>query len=130
MGCRITEAKKMKLGGSGGGSGRYQSISDKEELEGLQEALQTANEHRDEQGAANIRTEIRAVRNRIEERQKMKKDAWGSDVQKDIQTVQGQARYVRTEVEDKSGRWNDDYATRDGYYVIHEGNKHHVYKVR
>lgn len=49
---------------------------------------------------------------------------------KTIDTVQGTAYFVKTEKEDKSGRWNDDYETRHGYYVIHEGKKHHVYKVR
>jgi len=46
-----------------------------------------------------------------------------------IDTVAGVATYVKTEVEDRYGRWNDDYWTRDGYYVIHEGKRHHVYKV-
>ena len=49
---------------------------------------------------------------------------------KTIGTVQGVADFVKTEVEDEFGRWNDDYWTREGYYVIHEGKKHHVYKVR
>lgn len=39
------------------------------------------------------------------------------------------AKYVTTEVEDKYGRWNQNYYTRDGYWVLHEGIKHHVYKV-
>lgn len=46
-----------------------------------------------------------------------------------IDTVAGKAFYVRTEIEDKQGRWNDSYQTREGYYVIHEGKKHHVYKI-
>jgi hypothetical protein len=46
-----------------------------------------------------------------------------------IDTVVGKALFVRTEKEDKSGRWNDSYYTRDGYWVIHQGKKHHVYKV-
>lgn len=46
-----------------------------------------------------------------------------------IDTVAGKALFVRTEKEDKSGRWNDNYYTRDGYWVIHRGKKHYVYKV-
>jgi len=46
-----------------------------------------------------------------------------------INTIDGEASFVRTEVEDQFGNWNDNYWTRDGFYVIHEGNKHHVYKV-
>ena len=47
-----------------------------------------------------------------------------------IRTVAGEAEYIGTEIEDKRGRWNDNYSTRDGYYVIHHGDKHHVYSVR
>ena len=50
-------------------------------------------------------------------------------VENTINTCQGIAQFIRTEVEDKDGKWNDNYYTRDGYYVIHEGKKHHVYKV-
>jgi len=46
-----------------------------------------------------------------------------------IDTVAGKAFFIKTEVEDESGRWHDDYWTRDGYYVIHEGRRHHVYKL-
>lgn len=46
-----------------------------------------------------------------------------------IKTVSGKALFVRTETEDKLGRWNDRYKTKDGYYVIHEGKKHHIFKV-
>ena len=45
-----------------------------------------------------------------------------------IDTVQGVAVYMCTEMEDSNERWNDDYYTSDRYYVIHEGDKHHVYK--
>ena len=44
-----------------------------------------------------------------------------------IRTIDGLAKFVRTEVEDSQGRWNDNYQTREGYWVIHEGKKHHVY---
>ncbi len=45
-----------------------------------------------------------------------------------INTAQGRAYYVTTEVENEYGSWNDSYETVAGYWVIHEGNKHHVYK--
>lgn len=47
-----------------------------------------------------------------------------------IDTIAGRAYYVRTEIEDEHGKWYDNYWTRDGYWVIHEGKNHHVYKVR
>ena len=50
-------------------------------------------------------------------------------VQKEIGTAMGPAHYIGTEIEDKNGKWNDNYYTRDGFWVIHEGNKHHVYQV-
>jgi len=50
-------------------------------------------------------------------------------MQKSIRTVQGEAYYVKTEVEDKHGNWNDNYWIRDGYYVIHNENEHCVYRV-
>jgi len=50
-------------------------------------------------------------------------------VKKFIRTAQGKAKFVKTEKEDKYGRWNDNYAVRDGFFVIHNGNKHHVYKL-
>ena len=49
--------------------------------------------------------------------------------QEHIDTIRGRALYIRTEEEDAHGRWNDNYYTRDGYYVIHEGRLHHVYQV-
>lgn len=51
------------------------------------------------------------------------------DAPRTINTVQGPARFVRTEVEDANGRWNDSYTTRDGYYVVHRGSHHDVYEV-
>lgn len=50
-------------------------------------------------------------------------------VARSINTVAGKAYYETTEVEDEHGNWNQRYATRDGYWVIHDGKKHHVYKV-
>ena len=48
---------------------------------------------------------------------------------KTIQTVQGKAEYVKTETEDQNGRWNDNYYVRDGYYVIHRGSEHDIYRI-
>jgi hypothetical protein len=47
-----------------------------------------------------------------------------------INTIQGVAEFVKTEVEDAFGRFDDSHSTRDGFYLLHEGKKHHVYKVR
>ena len=46
-----------------------------------------------------------------------------------INVAGGEAKFVKTEVEDSQGNWNDNYNVRDGYYVIHQGAKHHVYKL-
>lgn len=46
-----------------------------------------------------------------------------------ISTVDGPAHYIKTEVEDSDGRWNDDYYVADGFYVLHDGIEHHVYQV-
>ena len=46
-----------------------------------------------------------------------------------IRTVVGEATYKHTEVENKMGRFDDHWATRDGYWVIHKGKYHHVYEV-
>ncbi len=46
-----------------------------------------------------------------------------------IDTAEGRAKFIKTEVEDKDGKWNDNYQTKDGYYLIHQGDKHHVYKL-
>jgi len=48
---------------------------------------------------------------------------------KTIQTLEGVADFVRTEVE-RSDRWNDNYYTRDGFYVVHRGEEHDVYRAR
>ena len=45
-----------------------------------------------------------------------------------IETVDGLKHYYKTEVEDSDGNWNDNYSVRDGFWVIHEGKYHHVYK--
>jgi hypothetical protein len=46
-----------------------------------------------------------------------------------IQVAGGNAYFVKTEVEDAKGKWNDNYYVKDGYYVIHQGKRHHVYKL-
>ncbi len=46
-----------------------------------------------------------------------------------INTISGEAEYVGTEFENRFGRWNDNYTTAAGYYLIHEKDRHHVYKV-
>jgi hypothetical protein len=59
----------------------------------------------------------------------MKREKRERGVAPTIDTVAGKALFIKTEIEDKHGRWNDDYYTKDGYWVIHHGKKHHVYKV-
>jgi len=47
-----------------------------------------------------------------------------------INTFKGRAYYSHTEVETKHGNWNDRWLMSAGEFVIHEGKKHHVYKIR
>jgi hypothetical protein len=47
-----------------------------------------------------------------------------------ISVAGGKAHYIKTEVEDSRGKWDDNYFTKDGYYVLHKGKKHHVYKLK
>jgi hypothetical protein len=47
-----------------------------------------------------------------------------------IGTMDGEAFYWGTEKEDKDGRWSQDWAIRDGFWVIHETPYHYIYKVR
>ena len=54
----------------------------------------------------------------------------GGNVPEAIRTVAGVAYYQRTEVEDENGNWNDSgLSTRNGYWVIHKGPEHHIYKI-
>lgn len=46
-----------------------------------------------------------------------------------INTIAGEAEYIGTEFEDRFERWNDSYTTAAGYWLIHEQDRHHVYKV-
>lgn len=47
-----------------------------------------------------------------------------------IRTVAGESVYKHTEIENKMGRFDDHWATRDGYWVTHKGKYHHVYEVK
>ena len=46
-----------------------------------------------------------------------------------IQTFKGIAYFVTTERENEFGMWDDSWAIRDGFFVIHDGRFHHVYRV-
>jgi len=47
-----------------------------------------------------------------------------------INVAGGVADYIKTETEDARGRWNDNYYVKDGFYVIHKGSEHYIYKLR
>jgi len=52
-----------------------------------------------------------------------------SEVKKTIGTADGEKKYVKTIVEDSQGRWDSSqYSIRNGYWNIHKGNKHHIYR--
>ena len=52
-------------------------------------------------------------------------------VPKTIKTACGTAYFVRTDVENKNGRWRgDNLKIKDGYWIIHRGNKHDIYKTK
>lgn len=52
-------------------------------------------------------------------------------VKKTIQTIDGVAKFVRTDIEDKNEKWKgDNLRTKDGFYVIHVGKKHHIYFIK
>lgn len=40
------------------------------------------------------------------------------------------ATYLFTEIEDINGKWDDSFNVNQGYYLIHDGKYHHVYKVK
>jgi hypothetical protein len=46
-----------------------------------------------------------------------------------ISTVAGRAKLYKIETEDALGRWNQSWRTSDGFWVVHVGKKHYVYKV-
>ena len=48
---------------------------------------------------------------------------------KSINTLLGKATYYTTRMEDEQGRWDDNWSTKDGFFVTHHQNTHHVYKV-
>jgi hypothetical protein len=68
-----------------------------------------------------------AIKHKVEDTKKETLKQIGN-VKKTISTAKGPAEYIGTEVEDSNGRWNDNYNVRDGFWVLHEGEKHHVYK--
>jgi len=45
-----------------------------------------------------------------------------------IQTADGEKKYFKTEFEDDNGKWKDNYSIKDGFWVIHDGKRHHIYK--
>lgn len=51
-----------------------------------------------------------------------------SMVVKVIRTADGQKEYFGTEIEDESGDWDDSYAISDGFWVIHNGRYHDIYR--
>jgi len=71
---------------------------------------------------------MRRSRLRHQSRQTIKTRLFGVPLYIDV--AGGRAKFVRTEVEDSLGRWNDEYQVRDGYWVVHAGNRHHVYFLR
>jgi hypothetical protein len=46
-----------------------------------------------------------------------------------IDVMGGSATYLFTEIEDANGKWDDSYNVNQGYYLIHDGKYHHVYKL-
>jgi uncharacterized protein YeeX (DUF496 family) len=68
--------------------------------------------------------------NRKEVSKNKKRFEYLDNINKTISTISGEAEYVGTEFEDDYGDWHDDYSVKDGYYVIHGDNRHHVYKLK
>jgi len=50
-------------------------------------------------------------------------------VKDSIRTASGEAHYIGTHKENSQGRFPDWYTTTMGYWLIHDGEYHHVYKV-
>jgi len=51
-------------------------------------------------------------------------------MEKIIQTIQGEAEFVRTDIEDINERWEGmNLSIKDGFWIIHNGKEHHIYKV-
>lgn len=64
----------------------------------------------------------------------IKGDTQEHNPKKTIMTLHGEAHYLTTEVEDQYGHWNDSlvkkvYPSSLGFYVIHHGKYHDVYKL-
>ena len=53
-----------------------------------------------------------------------------SKVGTSINTISGKATYSHTEIEDQKENWDDHWTTKNGEYVIHAENQHHVYIVK
>lgn len=52
-------------------------------------------------------------------------------MKKTIKTIQGEAEFVRTDIEDENEKWEGmNLSTKDGFYILHEGKKHHIYQVK
>lgn len=50
-------------------------------------------------------------------------------VKETISTADGEKRYIGTETEDKNENWGQEqYSIKNGYWVIHQGEQHHIYK--
>ena len=47
---------------------------------------------------------------------------------KTIQTARGTKKLYAVSIEDRYGRWDDSYDVRRGYWVIHKGKIHLIYK--
>lgn len=56
---------------------------------------------------------------------KMENDKLGTS----INTMSGKAFYYGSEIEDNNGKFDDSYSTSQGYYLIHSGKYHRIYKL-
>jgi hypothetical protein len=45
-----------------------------------------------------------------------------------IRTADGEKHYYGTEIEDDNGDWDDHYAISDGFWVVHNGKYHDIYR--
>lgn len=57
-------------------------------------------------------------------------DAVLDSVERFINTIAGKAKLVKIIKEDENGKWDDNYYTRDGFYVLHKNPYHIVYEVK
>jgi len=48
-----------------------------------------------------------------------------------INTADGEAFYVRTDIEDENEKWEgQNLTTKDGFWIIHNGNEHYIYQIK